>query len=110
VVNVASPAAPLLVLARNVSTPAVLAALPVVNTIPLSIPSGVAVDTKRPLASEGHVSTGDEIVMPGPASFDASTDAVWLGVTASWQNADDAGRQNNREKRAFVSFIKPALI
>lgn len=85
VARAGSPGVPLLVFARNDSGPITPVALPEVSNIPLSIIIGVDVETKVPLATPVQVSTGDNIVIPCPASFVAKTVAVWLGLTDSWQ-------------------------
>jgi hypothetical protein len=43
----------------------------------------VVTDVKVPLATVGQVSTGEDMVIPGPASFAASTAAVRPAVTVS---------------------------
>ncbi len=111
VVNAASPAAPSLVLARNDSGPLAFIALPLVSMMPVSIPKGVAVDTKSPLAAPGQVKTGLEMLMPGPDILEASIAAVWFGVTVSWQNATGMySTVNKNSARVLLNLMQIIIL
>ena len=89
VVNVGSPANAILVFARVASVPTAEATLPVDKIIPVGIPQGVpvvpiivpAATVNIPFERLLQVSTGLEMVTPGPPSAADNAAAVELGVT-----------------------------